>query len=135
MFRRFVVNASPLILLARIEQISLLDLLVEEVIVPEGVMEELRKGSGRDKAAAIVESLDWLRIVPNLPVPSEVQSWDLGEGESQVLAHALQVPGWEAVMDDRAARRCARVLAFHIQARWESFSPAKRLDTSRLHVL
>ena len=40
-----------------------------------------------------------------------VVAWDLGAGESAVLSHALINRGWTAVVDDGAARRCARALA------------------------
>ena len=36
-----------------------------------------------------------------------VEHWDPGIGESQVIAHCLGGARW-AVLDDRAARRCAQ---------------------------
>ena len=52
-------------------------------------------------------------------------AWDLGKGETAVLSFALTNPGWTAIMDDRAARKCAKsfslpfkgTLAVVIQAR------------------
>jgi predicted nucleic acid-binding protein len=35
-------------------------------------------------------------------------AWDLGAGETAVLAYALANPGWTAVLDDNAARNCVR---------------------------
>jgi predicted nucleic acid-binding protein len=43
-------------------------------------------------------------------VAAEVAGWDLGSGETQVLALALSRGGPEVVLDDRQARRCARSL-------------------------
>jgi predicted nucleic acid-binding protein len=37
-------------------------------------------------------------------------AWDLGRGETAVMAYALANPGWTAVLDDNAARKCARAL-------------------------
>lgn len=105
-----VVNASPLILLARIERLDLLTLLVEKIIVPEGVLKEVEAGSKRDEAATAVKALARAKIVPDREVPNRIQLWDLGPGESQVLSHAIARDGSEAILDDRAARRCARVL-------------------------
>ena len=42
--------------------------------------------------------------------PEEIAGWDLGRGESEVLAWARENPGHVAVLDDRAARRCAEIL-------------------------
>ena len=36
--------------------------------------------------------------------------WNLGQGESEVLSVALDHSGYRAVIDDDAARRCARTL-------------------------
>ena len=110
MSRRFVVNASPLILLARTRQLRLLDNLAEEVLVPGAVMDELRAGGPHDETAVQVASTEWVRCIDDLPLPPEIWAWDLGIGESQVLAHALRDLNLEAVLDDRAARRCASAL-------------------------
>jgi predicted nucleic acid-binding protein len=45
-----------------------------------------------------------------LPTPPQVVLWNLGAGESSVLALALTDPGCEAILDDRDARRCAQSL-------------------------
>jgi predicted nucleic acid-binding protein len=37
---------------------------------------------------------------------ASIGHWDLGLGESQVIAHGIGGSRW-AVLDDRAARRCA----------------------------
>ena len=109
--RAFVANASPLILLVRAEQIEILRALADRVAVPEAVLSELCAGADRDDSATVVESQDWLDVVPDVPLPAGVQAWDLDAGESQVVAYALAHAGYEAVLDDRAGRRCARSLA------------------------
>lgn len=43
-------------------------------------------------------------------VPELIQSWDLGKGESSVLAWAYAQPGTLAIVDDLVARRCAAAL-------------------------
>ena len=43
-----------------------------------------------------------------------VANWDLGKGESAIIGWVLANPGFEAVLDDRAARRCAKVLGIPI---------------------
>lgn len=110
MDRAFVVNASPLILLARIDRLDLLAALAETLVVPEAVIREIQAGSDRDGTAGKVENLPSILQVDDRPVPDQIRRWDLGAGESQVLAHALERPGAEVVLDDLAARRCARSL-------------------------
>jgi predicted nucleic acid-binding protein len=38
----------------------------------------------------------------------------LGKGETAVLSYAFTHPGWVAILDDGAARRCARSLSITI---------------------
>jgi len=49
------------------------------------------------------------------PVPPQIQAWDLGPGESAVLAWSHTHEGSEAIIDDLAGRRCAA--AFNIPVR------------------
>lgn len=41
----------------------------------------------------------------DIPIPTSVERWDLGAGETQVISHCLTGKFW-AVLDDRMARRC-----------------------------
>jgi predicted nucleic acid-binding protein len=108
--RILVVNASPLILLARIERLDLLVSLAKSIVVPAAVIREIQAGSDRDAAADRLNDFPSILRVDDQPVPDRIRFWDLGAGESQVLAHGLQRPGSEVVLDDLAARRCARGL-------------------------
>lgn len=106
----WVVNASPLILLGKIGQLDLLPKLAPQLVVPSDVVDEVTRGPSGDP------SRDWLAgqgrayVRPN-PYPSlSVFAWDLGAGESAVLAWATAHSGFEAIIDDRAARKCATVL-------------------------
>jgi predicted nucleic acid-binding protein len=105
-----VVNASPLILLARIDRLDLLASLAKLLVVPKAVVREIQAGSDRDGTAGKVEALPSIFQVEDRPVPDRIRLWDLGAGESQVLVHAIERPGSEVVLDDLAARRCARSL-------------------------
>ena len=47
----WVINASPLILYARIDQLVLLEQLSPRLIIPEAVIEEVRSGHHKDHTA------------------------------------------------------------------------------------
>jgi len=102
----WVINASPLILFARVARLDLFERLAPRIIVPSAVFEEVRAGQAKDATAA--SALSWAeeRRVPDADVPISVEHWDLGSGESQVIAHGLAGARW-VVLDDLAARRCA----------------------------
>lgn len=106
----FVVDASPLILLARVDRLDLLSASAASVVVPRSVIVELEAGGSRDHAAASVRACGAIRVIDDDELPDAISSWDLGAGESQVLRYALSHPEAEAIIDDRAARRCAAAL-------------------------
>jgi predicted nucleic acid-binding protein len=47
--------------------------------------------------------------LPRDAIPSDLQEWRLGPGETAVIAIARQRPSCIAVLDDALARACARV--------------------------
>lgn len=110
-----VVNASPLIHLARV---SLLELLRgsgpdEEVVVPEVVYAEVVRGVVYDPSTRLVEEAtnDWLAIVPTPPPDPSIDRARIDAGEIAVLSVALASRGATVVLDDLAARREADRLA------------------------
>jgi len=109
---RWVLNASPLIALAKIDQLHLLTGLGAEIVVPQAVADEIDAGPSDDAARRWLGSLP-VPIVPAAVEP-DVLAWDLGAGESAVLSHAYRNQGWTVVLDDRAARRCAHALAIPV---------------------
>lgn len=111
---RLVLDTSPLVFLAKIAALPILPDLAAELIAPAAVVEEIRAGRGRGPDLDLPEAAPWLRVEPDLPLVPEIAGWDLGAGESQVLAQALTRPGWEAVLDDAEARRCARSLVLPV---------------------
>jgi predicted nucleic acid-binding protein len=104
---RWVLDASPLILLARIGQERLLHALADEVIIPQPVAIEILAGPDTYPAISAVVSGHFTFADSPKP-PDELLAWDLGLGETSVLAHALADSTWTAIVDDGAARRCAR---------------------------
>ena len=49
-----------------------------------------------------------------IDVPTMISAWDLGKGESQVLAWAHLNRDYEAILDDRAARNCADAFGIRV---------------------
>jgi predicted nucleic acid-binding protein len=50
---------------------------------------------------------------PELASP-EVLAWDLGAGETQVIAHALRHGADRVILDDLEARRCAKAMGLRV---------------------
>lgn len=131
MAERWVLNASPLIVLCRVGQEELLFELADELALPRTVATEIEAGPPDDAARHFLTT-GRLAIVDTPSPPAEIVAWDLGAGETAVISYALANPGWTAVLDDGAARKCARsfsvpvkgTLAIVVLARQQSLIPS-----------
>lgn len=115
MVNRWVVNASPIISLTKIDRIHLLSQLCDEMVIPQGVADEISLGGYHDSAVTWLRQVgqSFTQTVPETDL--QVASWDLGIGEGQVLSWAIQNPGYEAIIDDLAARKAAKVLQIPVR--------------------
>jgi predicted nucleic acid-binding protein len=102
-------NASPIITLAKVGQLGLIEKLASPAIVPEAVAAELLAGPQGDPARVALEG-NWGRRLSPQQIPPRVLEWGLGAGESSVLALCLELGSAVAVLDDAAARAAARAL-------------------------
>ena len=80
-------------------------------MVPEPVITEIHGHGADDPTVKAIAQVGWLVTVAAPKVPREIADWELGPGETAVLALAHADRGARAVIDDRDARRCARSLA------------------------
>lgn len=107
-------NTSPLQYLHQAEALFLLPQLFGEIWVPEAVAAEIQAGHERSVALPDLESLPWVEVRPVqqralLPLVTH-----LGEGEKEVLALGIELPGSLLLLDDRNARRHANSLALNL---------------------
>ena len=115
MGRKLVLNASPLTALGKLSALSLLERLCSDLVIPEGVVRELGEGSHADPARIWVDGAGARAVWRLEKIPPTVSSWDLGQGETEVISWAYLNPGYEAIVDDRAARNCALSLGIPVR--------------------
>lgn len=101
-----VVNSSPLITLFNSQLIGLLPQLFEIIQVPPAVWREVTAYKTDTAAQSLPESA-WAIQTDAVSIHPSIAAWDLGAGETEVLSYALLHPGYTAMIDDAAARRCA----------------------------
>ena len=138
--RRRLVDASPLIYLARLGRLELLLLGVDEVLVPAVVLAEVR--AKQDHSTEQVEQyLDsWLKICDRTQAGVLRFLPDLGAGEREVMSQALQEGIVSVVLDDLDARRVSRrlglepvgTLGFLLAAKKRSLLPSLEEEINRL---
>lgn len=123
----------PLILLGKLGRINLLAQFAQQIMVPQAVLLEIASGGSADSGMA--DTLVWAqdRVVEDVLLPISIAGWDLGAGESQVVAHCL-LGRYRAVLDDGEARAAAKVhsvpligsLGVILRARKAGLIPAAR---------
>jgi predicted nucleic acid-binding protein len=112
-----VSNTSPILNLAIIGELSLLQDQFGEVMIPEAVLEELQvKGNlpgSKDVRDAI--KAGWIRIetVKQDPLVRAMQR-DLDKGEAEAIALAMQVNAEWVLMDERDGRKAAKSMKLKV---------------------
>ncbi len=115
MNKHWVIDASPLIFLVKLSQTRLLNHLCDTLVIPNGVAQEVRIGAEDDPARRWLqrEGIQWIKDVKS--VDPVIAAWDLGVGESEVLSWCYQNPGYEAIIDDGTARKCALAMGISVR--------------------
>lgn len=110
-----VCNTSPIQYLHQLGQLHLLPALVGQVIIPPAVVAELDRG--RDLGVDLPDTavLTWIVVRHPIHTPALPQANDLGPGESEVLALAMEADDAVAILDDGLARQVAQRLGIPIR--------------------
>lgn len=136
----WVVNTSPIILLAKVGQVDLLRQLGPTIVIPEAVALEIQRRGPSDPAVQALAQAAWLTTVdPGTTAPA-VAACRLHPGESAVLTYAVANPGSGVILDDLRARKCAAALGIPYQgtvgvviyAKQQGWIPAARPVVERL---
>jgi predicted nucleic acid-binding protein len=105
-----VIDASPLIVLAKTGFLDLIRVIGDPAQVPTAVVQEIQQAGAKDLAVQALGQTSWIGIVDSGVPPGILLPFGLDPGEEAVLSWALANPGTEALLDDQAARRCAKAL-------------------------
>lgn len=103
-------NTSPLQYLYQADLLNLLPALYGPITLPQAVADELAQGRARGVALPDAASLPWATVRPVRQGTVLPLVTDLGPGEREVLALAVETPGSLVLIDDALARRHARLL-------------------------
>lgn len=119
-------NTSPLQYLHQIGVLHVLPQLVKTITVPPAVQEELTAGRKLGLNLPDLQSLDWVTVRrPSSSVVLPLVT-DLGPGEREVLALALEMPDSICVLDDALARQVAGALQLRVTGTLGVLIDAKR---------
>lgn len=110
MSESWVINASPVILLAKVGLIRHIPRLVQTLVIPQPVVTEILSFRDKDAAAIWLEGTGRTFIQPPVAELKQLSSSGMGSGERAVISFAAEISGFVAVLDDLEARVIARRL-------------------------
>lgn len=121
-----ICDTSPLQYLHQLQKLSLIPQLAKRALVPPAVVAEIDAGRNLGLDLPDIAHLEW--VVVEAPTRSLVISEisDLGPGEMEVLALALERKESVAVLDDAVARRAAKALGIRLTGTLGVLLDAKR---------
>jgi predicted nucleic acid-binding protein len=112
--KKLIVDSSPLIVLLKSDLEFILPKLFEEIIVPEMVWQEVLAGKQSDIARQKLAQLSWIKRTTVEISTETIEKYNLGKGETDALNLALIIPESRVMLDDFAARKCAKALKIPI---------------------
>jgi len=109
-----VVNATPVIALALINQLDLLRRLYGEALIPPAVRAEVLAGGPGSPGFVELQRAEWIRVTDlQDPRRADLLS-DLDRGEAEVIALAQELNATLVIVDERLARRHVRRLGLKL---------------------
>jgi predicted nucleic acid-binding protein len=106
----WVINASPVILLAKVGLIQHVPRLVKTLVIPQPVVTEISSFRDKDTAAIWLEEARQKFVQPSVAELKQLSSAGIGSGERAVISFAAAHSGFVAVLDDLEARVIAHRL-------------------------
>ena len=121
-----ICNTSPLQYLHQLGVLHFLPTLIKSIIVPPAVQAELNAGRELGLDLPDVKMFEW--VIVRRPASSVALPLitDLGAGEREVLALALESPEAVCVLDDSLARQVAGALGLRVTGTLGILLDAKR---------
>ena len=103
-----VSNTSPIINLAAIEQLDLLQRLYGKITIPKAVYREIVIDGAGEPGAMAVQTLEWIETkqVKN-PMLAHALQTELHEGEAEAIALAVELKADLLLLDERRGRKVA----------------------------
>jgi len=121
-----ITDTSPVQYLYQASLLELLPTLYDQILVPQGVADELAIGRFLGVALPDPADLSWMTIRPGRSGAILPLVTDLGLGEREALALAVETTDSLVLLDDALARRYARFLGIEFTGTLGILLKAKR---------
>lgn len=104
-----VSNSGPLIALAGVGRLDLFKLVYGSLVVPPAVCQEVAETGGERVGARFLTDAPWIKRTALVHPADPFLVAELGAGEAEAIAMAVQRPGSLVLLDERKARRIAEI--------------------------
>jgi predicted nucleic acid-binding protein len=121
-----ICNTSPLQYLHQLRLLDLLPRLYPRILVPTAVVGEIEAGRALGHDLPDVSALAWATVVTPTNAAFLPTVADLGAGEREVLALAVETPVAVAILDDALARQHGKLLRLRLTGTLGLLLRAKR---------
>jgi len=122
-------NSTPLIAFARIGQLSLLQKLVEALVIPSAVAREISEYTGECQGVIDLQKETWIEVRSvHSEQPVELLLPTLGQGEAEVVALALELGAQLVLIDELTGRKVAESLGLNVSGSVGILIRAKQLQ-------
>lgn len=111
---KVISNATPLIILSRIERLNILQSLYKQIIVPLEVCRELVEAGGDKPGAKQIKGSSWIKIEgvrDTLAV--KVLRGNMDKGEAEAIVLAMENPGSLLLIDNKRPYEKAKVIGIN----------------------
>lgn len=104
-----VSNSSPLIALARLSYLDLLQALYGEIVIPQAVYQEVVQGGNGRAGSAAVQVAPWISTqTVRDTIAVDILREQLDRGESEAIVLALETQAQLLLIDEARGRRIAQ---------------------------
>ena len=110
MKRRLVSNTGPLVALALVERLDILQGLFEVTTIPQAVHEEILQGGATSAGVNAYRRAAWIRVEPLQATLDPLLTLVLDRGEASVIQLARERDTDSVLIDERKARKIARTV-------------------------
>src|SRR3989337_159972 len=105
---RLVSNTGPVIALALIDRIDILQNLFQQVSIPDAVHKELLEGGGSGHGLPSYNKATWIQVLPLSNALDPLLQTVLDYGEASVIQLAREMKADYVLIDERKGRKIAR---------------------------
>ena len=121
-----VVDSTPIIALALVGKLDLLQRLYGQVVIPPAVQREVMAGGSGAAGRTELRQATWIRVIPLEDTRRAEMLSDLDRGEAEVIALAQELEADRVIIDERLARRHTRRLGLTLTGTLGVLLRAKR---------